>query len=357
VRSSKSSIGYKRLLAMLAAILIWAIFSVTSAGAQGRYGNGGTIDAGTTVDVRTNETINTKNTDGEVFTGGVDKDVRDGNGNVVIPRGSNVEMVVRRVSDKDVALDLDSITVNGRRYSVRSDERVVSDQGIGMNKRTGKYVGGGALLGAIIGGVAGGGKGAAIGAGAGAAAGAGAQVLTRGRNVNVPAESLLTFRLSQPLTAGVPDTGYIRNGRHYHSYGSQSNSAAYRQGLRDGRSDFDRNLPRNMQSSQWSNPQDCNDYEAGYNDGYQGSSARFLQKPFYGDGYGSVSIGSDSNIRWSGPDSSSVFVQVDNTEPRLFASGASGTQAAPWMNRGHIYTFILQDADGSEIAFDQVDLR
>ena len=87
---------------------------------------------------------------------------------------------------------------------------------IGVNKRTGTYVGGGALLGAIIGGIAGGGKGAAIGAGAGAAAGAGTQVLTRGKNVKVPAESLLTFRLEQPLEMGVADYGTTRNGRHYH---------------------------------------------------------------------------------------------------------------------------------------------
>jgi hypothetical protein len=61
-------------------------------------------------------------------------------------------------------------------------------------------VGGGAVLGAIIGGIAGGGKGAAIGAGAGSAAGAGVQVLTRGQQVKVPSETLLEFRLQQPVT-------------------------------------------------------------------------------------------------------------------------------------------------------------
>jgi hypothetical protein len=41
-------------------------------------------------------------------------------------------------------------------------------------------------------------------------------VLTRGKSVKVPAESLLTFRLEQPLAVGAPDQGYTRGGRHYH---------------------------------------------------------------------------------------------------------------------------------------------
>jgi hypothetical protein len=47
--------------------------------------------------------------------------------------------------------------------------------------------------------MAGGGKGAAIGAAIGAAGGAGTQVLTRGKQINVPAESVLTFKLDQPI--------------------------------------------------------------------------------------------------------------------------------------------------------------
>src|SRR5262245_63053964 len=102
--------------------------------------------------------------------GVVDEDVLGRRGNVAIPRGSDVEMIVKDTSGRDVVLDLDAIVVNGRRYSVETDEGVVSGDrksGVGANKRTGKYVGGGALFGAIIGAIAGGGKGAAIGAGAG----------------------------------------------------------------------------------------------------------------------------------------------------------------------------------------------
>ena len=77
------------------------------------------------------------------------------------------------------------------------DERV--HEGIGANRRTGKFVGGAALLGTIIGAVAGGAKGAAIGAVTGGAAGAGTQVLTRGASVHIPSETVLTFRLDHPV--------------------------------------------------------------------------------------------------------------------------------------------------------------
>ena len=77
-----------------------------------------TIPPGTTIPVRTNEPISTKHSDGRVFTGIVNQDVVDPNGRVVIPRGSPAEMMVRRISDRNVALDLESISVNGRRYIV-----------------------------------------------------------------------------------------------------------------------------------------------------------------------------------------------------------------------------------------------
>jgi hypothetical protein len=71
--------------------------------------------------------------------------------------------------------------------------------GLGANKRTGTYVGGGALAGTLLGAVAGGGKGAAIGAIAGGATGAGAQVITRGKDLSIPAETKLSFRLNNDL--------------------------------------------------------------------------------------------------------------------------------------------------------------
>src|SRR5205085_8546591 len=117
---------------------------------------------------------------------------------------------------------LESVSVQGRRYMVPAEKYDSSRQsGVGANKRTGEYVGGGALFGTIVGAIAGGGKGAAIGALAGGAAGGGAQVLTKGRAINIPAETVLTFRLEQPLQIATgrytQDNGYDREGYHYHN--------------------------------------------------------------------------------------------------------------------------------------------
>ena len=74
-----------------------------------------------------------------------------------------------------------------------------SKAGIGKNRRTAEMVGGGAVLGTLLGAIAGGGKGAAIGAAAGAAVGGTAQVLTKGKQVKVPAETILRFQLDRPI--------------------------------------------------------------------------------------------------------------------------------------------------------------
>lgn len=177
-----------------------------------------TIPAGTHIAVRTNDRIKMNNADGQVFTGTVANDVADRNGRVIISSGSNAELVIRRLDKNEMAIDLDSVTVGGHRYAVSASEDTRSEKnGVGANSRTGKYVGGGAVLGTILGAVAGGGKGAAIGALAGAGAGAGAQTLTRGRSINIPAETVLTFELTRPLPVNDRDTGYDRNGRHYHN--------------------------------------------------------------------------------------------------------------------------------------------
>jgi len=179
------------------------------------------IEPGTIVAVRTNEKIDVRKRDNLVYTGTVNEDVFGGNGLLAIPRGSQVEMMVRVARDNDLILDLDSVLVDGERYAIDTDKNRIEStnrDGVGANRRTGEFVGGGAVIGSIIGAIAGGGKGAAIGAAAGAAAGASTQTLTRGRVIKVPAESLVTFRLDRPLTVGVPDRGVMRRGRHYHDY-------------------------------------------------------------------------------------------------------------------------------------------
>jgi len=340
----------KSLSKLFLASFLTLCLSIT-AGAQG-YGR---IDSGTTVMVRTNESIDAKESDGRVFTGTVAQDVLNRAGTIVIPKGSDVEMIVKNTSNDDIALDLQSVMVNGERYSVETSDQVVTGdrkEGIGTNKRTGKYVGGGALLGAVIGAVAGGGKGAAIGAGVGAAAGAGTQVLTRGKSVYVPSESLVTFRLEQPLRTGYSNTAYSQNGRFKPNY-SYRDTPAYRAGFLAGRSDADRNLQRDSRTTRWTSAQDRSDYQAGYNDGYSGE----LNNGSISYGTSSVHIGRDNNISWQASADARVYVQVDNNPTQLFAQAPSGTQAAPWIEPGHVYLFVLRDMNGNELARDRLDTR
>jgi hypothetical protein len=167
-----------------------------------------TVPAGTRITVMTNDNIDSSAaSEGQTFSAEVAENVTDLDGQVLIPKGSEADLVIRHVASQgavtgnsELVLDLQSLNVNGRRYTISTQE--VTEQnnsGLGANKRTATMVGGGAVLGTLIGAVAGGGKGAAIGALAGGAAGAGAQVLTRGKSVKVPAESKLSFQLDRPL--------------------------------------------------------------------------------------------------------------------------------------------------------------
>ncbi len=167
-----------------------------------------TLPAGTEIAVMTNDNIDSATAnEGQTFSADVAENVTNSAGRVVIPRGSEAELVLRKVQaqgkvtgNSELVLDLQSVKVNGRRYTISTEDIAQKgSDGLGTNKRTAAMVGGGAVLGTLIGAVAGGGKGAAIGAATGAAAGAGTEVLTRGKAVRVPAESKLRFRLDQPL--------------------------------------------------------------------------------------------------------------------------------------------------------------
>ena len=105
----------KKIIMTMAAVLV--------AAASTTYAQRTTVAAGTTVDVRTTESINVKNvTDGRTFTGSVERDVIDANGQVAIPRGSTAQLIVRKTGDNEMAVDLNSINVNGRTYAIESDD-------------------------------------------------------------------------------------------------------------------------------------------------------------------------------------------------------------------------------------------
>jgi len=163
--------------------------------------------SGTELVVRTVEVIDSRSSAvDQTFAAIVERAVTNAAGQVIIPSGASAQLVIRQIStggatgSPEMVLDVRSITVDGRRYLVSTTDLVeTSETGIGKNTRTAETIGGGTLFGTLIGAIAGGGKGAAIGAAVGAAGGAGVQVLTRGRDVQVPAETVLSFKLDKPV--------------------------------------------------------------------------------------------------------------------------------------------------------------
>jgi hypothetical protein len=164
-----------------------------------------TVPAGQAMLVRMIDEVDSKhNVVGDVFKATLETDLVV-NDTLVAHRGSDVYGRLAYAKEaghfsgsSELQLELTRIMIDGREFPVVSGEYTLRGKGRGGD--TAKKVGGGAVAGAIIGAIAGGGQGAAIGAGVGSAAGAGAQVLTRGHQVKVPSETLLEFRLDQPVT-------------------------------------------------------------------------------------------------------------------------------------------------------------
>lgn len=204
----------KSLIAVsLAALLITATMTLGQNAAYGERDrdksdrDAMTVPSGTQISVRTDEAIDSQNaSEGQTYPATVLQEVTGGAGEVLIPKDSRAELVIRQVTggsttgSPQLVLDLRSISVNGRSYRVSTEDVTQSSKaGIGKNRRTAEMVGGGAVLGTLLGAIAGGGKGAAIGAVAGTTAGGTAQVLTKGKQVKVPAETILRFQLNRPL--------------------------------------------------------------------------------------------------------------------------------------------------------------
>ncbi|MDR3727212.1 MAG: BON domain-containing protein [Terracidiphilus sp.] len=164
-----------------------------------------TIPPGTLLQVRTNEPVGTKFAkEGTPVQFTVIQDVAFG-GVLAIPRGATAHGVVTEIrkngdlgGSAELALRLTGLDLGGQSYALESDQFKV--KGPNKAERTVSNALGGALLGAIIGGAAGRGEGAAIGAGVGAAAGTAASAATPGPGVWIPAEALVDFHLTIPVT-------------------------------------------------------------------------------------------------------------------------------------------------------------
>jgi hypothetical protein len=161
----------------------------------------GEVPAGTQLVIRNLDEINVASVDQtRDYDGQIDREVVGTDGRVLIPARSPVKLSVFSSGDNNLELGIRSININGQNYQVNTNtEKRTQREGLGKNKRTATMVGGGALLGTLIGAVAGGAKGAVVGAAVGAAGGAATQVATKGKEVRVPAESQLTFKLDDPI--------------------------------------------------------------------------------------------------------------------------------------------------------------
>lgn len=162
------------------------------------------VPAGTVLTVRLGQTVGSKiSSPGQTFTATLASPVVV-DGKTAIPSGAAASGTVvdakplgRFKGGASLQLRLTSIAIGGAEQSISTSSVVRTEKGKG--KRTAVMAGGGAGLGALIGGLAGGGKGAAIGALAGGGAGAGGAAFTGNKDVVLPAESALSFKLEQPL--------------------------------------------------------------------------------------------------------------------------------------------------------------
>ena len=169
---------------VLAGLMFWIISATSSGSGQAVHRTlpMNTIRAGTTIIVRTLDDIDTDNSDRRVYRGVVAQDVLDKKRHIIVPRSSDVELIVRKVADDQVAIDLDSITINGQRFSVDTESVVDSGEEFGT----------------IIGAIAGGSK--------GNPEGGGSQFRTSGKSVLIPPRSLLTFKLRRVFRVGAMDS-------------------------------------------------------------------------------------------------------------------------------------------------------
>jgi hypothetical protein len=162
------------------------------------------VPAGTVLTVRLGEAVGSKiSSPGQTFTATLASAVSV-DGRTAIPAGATASGTVvdakplgRFKGGASLQLKLTSITVGGSDRAISTSSVVRAESGKG--KRTAVLAGGGAALGALIGGLAGGGKGAGIGALAGGGAGTGGAAFTGNKDVVLPAESALSFKLEQPI--------------------------------------------------------------------------------------------------------------------------------------------------------------
>jgi hypothetical protein len=163
------------------------------------------VPAGTSIVVRMGSTLDTKTAhDGDTFTGSLAR-AATVHGEVAIPSGAGVTGTVVEAKSPGkfkgegvLTITLTAVNVGGVPENIQTSHYTVTVKGKG--KRTAVAVGGGTGAGALIGGIAGGGKGALIGGLVGAGAGTAGAAFTGNKDLQIPAEQTITFKLASAIT-------------------------------------------------------------------------------------------------------------------------------------------------------------
>jgi hypothetical protein len=193
----------------VAAVLMLMISTLTTTPfASAQNSNRVTVPAGTRILVRMVDSVDSsKQKAGFRFTATLEANLQAYE-ITVASKGTTLYGVLAQASSSgrlkgssQLVLELTDIVINGTTYPLLTSTYEVKGKGEGGN--TAKKVVGGAGLGALIGGIAGGGKGAGIGALAGAGAGTAISAAKKGEQISIPSETLLEFRLQQPVSLPV----------------------------------------------------------------------------------------------------------------------------------------------------------
>jgi hypothetical protein len=198
----RSVIRFMFLITLATASAGLAFFKASAIAQEGRNV---TVPAGSRILVRTVDAVDSSaQTAGQRFTGTLETNLQVED-TVVAPRGTqvhgrlaDVRSAGRMAGGAELTLELTDIVINGNAIPIMTSSYELRSKGQGG--QTAGRVAGGAGLGALIGGIAGGGRGAGIGMAAGAGAGTAASAARGGQQVSVPSESLLEFRLQQPVS-------------------------------------------------------------------------------------------------------------------------------------------------------------
>ena len=167
-----------------------------------------TIPEGTQFEVTIDETLTSKgNHAGDSFVASLSRPVL-ADGKTIIPAGAHATGRVVDAKESGrlhvparLSVALSSVEVSGKSYDIETN--TIAETGKNHNKRNLTFIGGGAAGGALIGGLAGGGVGALIGSGIGAGAGTAGAAATGKKDISLPAETRLKFRLTRSVTVSI----------------------------------------------------------------------------------------------------------------------------------------------------------